>query len=229
MRLDAEGADVPRGGQHRAVKILAQLTDAIHGDLAAGTVTKQLRLILPALFFKVCNGFLARPDFLFKRQILRCKRAHILFDGARHVVPHLALGQPHIQAVTHRVHHAHVFVRIQPLHAQQEQKAQRALVHTAAFLVLIGKRSQFGVLLKRFAQLHAHAAAHGAQHLRRAFGRKRMYGLHHLYAGGKRPLLSVNGYMNLIAHGASSRLVQASSKGMLLMNVSDRSSTSTWS
>ena len=171
VRLDRKGADHARGGQHGPVKIFAQRADAVHADALLRAVAQKPGLVQPALVFKVGDGLLAGPFLLLEGQVLPDQLAHVLLDGAGHFMPDFAVQKAQVQAVAHGVEHAHPLVRIEPLEAQQKQKAQRPLVDAPAFLVLIGERLQRAVLRKRVGQLHACPAPHGAQHaLRRSSG-----------------------------------------------------------
>ena len=231
MRLNGKGANHARGGQHHSVKVLAQRADAVHGDPFLRTVAQKLRLVRPALFFKIGDGLLARPAFLLEGQILLHQLAHVLLDGAGHLVIHISIGQAHVQAVAHRVEHAHPAAGVQPLQAQQKQKPERTLVYAPALLVAVGKRHKAGIGLQPLVKLQAFAAPHHAQRFPRLRGgQKRLQRLANADSGVKRtgPLRHGNPNRPVLLH-ARCTSHHASSKGILLINAPVKSSTSTWS
>ena len=219
VRLDRKGADHACGGQHGPVKIFAQRADAVHADALLRTVSQQPGLVQPPFVFKVGDGLLAGPFLLLEGQVLPHQLAHVLLDGAGHLMPDFAVQKAQVQAVAHGVEHARPLVGIEALEAQQKQEAQRAFVDAPSLLVLIGERLQRAVLRKRVGQLHAYPATHGAQHtLRPLCGQQSADGLPRGRSRRKRfgPLPDGDVNHGLLRHGCASFPGQASSKGMLL-------------
>ena len=164
MGFQLEGRQHARAGQHGPIEILAQPRHPVHGDGLLGPVPQQLRLIQPAFAFKIRDGLLPRPFFLFKGQVFADQRLHILLQPAHILMGQRALLRLDIQPMTHRVLHPHPHAGKQPLHAGQKQESQRPLIQSAAFLMLIRQRYEAGVRLQCFGQFQHPAAAHAGQY-----------------------------------------------------------------